>query len=148
MDYAYNHPEGDMPAMFDKFKRRVDARGVASGGVEVRVQPGAGIYEDKFRNYWLITAWSFLAYQVLAMTALIFHIAGGGSTYLWLPHLVCTMIIVFGTGFMASIYRLILFPSPGYYTTSPQDVAGINQSFFGGQPQDMRGVHQPEGVAA
>jgi hypothetical protein len=114
--------EVTMPNLFKKFDQMA-LKSVAShsisGNAEVHVQPGAGEYEPSFRSYWLVTAWGFLFYQALAMGTLIVSMAAGANLYQWLTHLVCTVVIVFGTGFMACIYRFILFPVPTYFSSVP-----------------------------
>ncbi len=159
------HGEEPMPNIYNKFRALAgNRRTIVDGhtGAEVQVEPGAGIYEDSFSTYWLITLWAFFGYQVLAMTVLLMHMAFNGYTYLWIPHLVGTLIIVFGTGFMAGIYRLILFPTPGYYHRSPQDFAmpapaahvpagsmlGGSSSGFTGPGARDAAMRQPDGVAA
>lgn len=155
------HGEEPMPKVYDRFRQLAGGRrSIVDGGtgVEVQVEPGAGAYEDSFSGYWLITLWAFFGYQVLAMVVLLMHMAFNGYTYLWLPHLVGTCIIVFGTGFMAGIYRLILFPTPGYYHRAPQEYAAQppmphangmygGSGFPGPAARDgMRQPSQPDGV--
>jgi hypothetical protein len=122
MQHWHDDHEEPMPGIFKKFDE-LTSRQVASqsrlGGTVTHVQPGAGSHEPSFRKYWLISAWSFLTYQGLAMGVVIGNMVMGVNNYLWIPHVVGTIVIVFGTGFMACIYRFILFPQPTYYSSMP-----------------------------
>lgn len=100
---------------------RGGSKHVDETGTIVRVQPGAGSYEDSFRYYWLVAGWVFLAYHSLAMLILLGGMINSGLSYLWVPHLIGTTIIVMAMGLTACIYRFILFPPPGYYSRSPLD---------------------------
>lgn len=133
------------------------------GGFEVKIEPGAGSYEDQFRFYWLFTAWMLLAFHGFAIAILLSHMAWGGVTYLWLPHAIGTAIIVPAFACIACIYRFILFPPPGYYSRSPNEVPDELLPYYGAasqrstsfgpysgpqpQPQPQK-QHETQGLAA
>jgi hypothetical protein len=146
-----------LPRAFNRFRR--DAARARRDhidqqtGVEVRIEPGAGDYEDAFKRYWMVVLWLLLGYHGTAMLILLFHMAWAGSIYLWIPHLIGTSIITSTLGFTACIYRFILFPSPGYYSRAPNvslqdfDVPDdIMRQPSGAQPAPA--AKFPDGVAA
>ena len=102
---------------------------------ELRYQIGAGSYEDRFRYFWLVVAWSMLVYQGTIMAISAVQMMFGVLSYLWLAHLVCTTVVFVGFGFAALVYRLVLFPAPGYYSRGMPDL--LTKGFQGapGAPQ-------------
>lgn len=142
------HEGGLMPKVFGKWAAAERKR---SG---VRVQFGAGQYEDKFRFYWLVAAWVFLGYLTAAMTIILYHMASGAA-FVWMPQAVGTAIIMPAFTAIACVYRFILFPSPGYYSFNggqeqlPEDRYYSSEPAAGYAPgQAPAPVRRPEGVAA
>lgn len=125
MDHWHTGDRAHMPLFMDKLRQSVTA--AEQQGVEVSIRPGAGdVYEDRFSRYWLVTAWSVFAFNVLAMVVVIVHMSSGAFQYQWLPHLAGTAIIDAGIAFMALIYRFVLFPAPLYQQrTMPTDMLGM-----------------------
>ena len=111
----YHRGDEVLPKMYEKWQEKQNPK------VGVHIQTGAGPYEDKFRLYWLVTAWLFMAYQAMAMCILLYDMATVGASYNWLPHVVGTAIIIPSLAALACIYRFILFPQPGYYSYGAQE---------------------------
>lgn len=144
MSQHWPDPEpGPLPPRFiRRAQKQID------DNVEVRIQTGAGSYEDKFRYYWLVAAWVFLSYQALAMLIILWRMALPDTSYVWLPHLVGTSIIALAMGTTAVIYRYVLFPPPGYYSRSPHDVAALAAAYVGAHASSHPKSNPVDGVAA
>ena len=117
MQHWYSGDRMRLPTIFEKFRSEHDSNlTIKTGSTVVRVTPGAGPYEDKFRHYWWIVAWCLLGFQALNMLAVTAYTFGLLRTYDWGPHLLGSAIVFMSMGFAALIYRFVLFPTPGYYS--------------------------------
>lgn len=109
-----------MPAFMEKLRQAADQNEVEGN------YHSNELTESKFTSYWMFTAWSVSIFNVLSMGVVVVHMSTGTLAYAWLPHLAGTAIINSAIGFMAIVYRFVLFP-PSLRPT-PVAFAGVRTS--------------------